>query len=302
MVAYFEHLASKQTMREHIFAIEEPETYLHPSAQEDLLKSIIKISENSQFFITTHSPIFAGATNGENSILVSKNASGVSQYNRGSEDIIQKIISELGIKPDHNLIRECKFLVFAEGADDVKFLNIAARTLLDKDLSKDGIVCLIGGGSSLSNYADLDLFKQIHGEKYAVIVDGDNGDERKQIEKVKIKSKCDSDGALFKQLSKREIENFCPPEKIKECYISEIRSKEGAESINPRITKIDKTTLTIDDDTDVEKYLKDQGINGFKNGMNIKVFESMDISDWESVDGDNEIKTFLESVYERIER
>lgn len=37
MVAYFEYLASKKAVSNQIFAIEEPETYLHPSAQEDLL-------------------------------------------------------------------------------------------------------------------------------------------------------------------------------------------------------------------------------------------------------------------------
>ena len=52
MVAYFEYLASKKATKNQIFAIEEPETYLHPSAQEDLLNSIVKISKNSQFFLT----------------------------------------------------------------------------------------------------------------------------------------------------------------------------------------------------------------------------------------------------------
>ncbi len=91
MVAYFEYLASKKNVANQIFAIEEPETYLHPSAQEDLLNSIIRISENSQFFLTTHSPVFAGATNGENSILVTKDDQGISHYQKGGDDIIKKL-------------------------------------------------------------------------------------------------------------------------------------------------------------------------------------------------------------------
>lgn len=50
MVAYFEYLANKKSIKNQIFAIEEPETYLHPSAQQDLLNSIVRISEDSQFF------------------------------------------------------------------------------------------------------------------------------------------------------------------------------------------------------------------------------------------------------------
>ena len=300
MVAYFEYLANKKGTQNQIFAIEEPEAYLHPEAQEDLLKSIIEISKDSQFFLTTHSPVFAGATNGDNSILVTKDEKGISHYEKGSEDIIQKIISELGIRPDYNLIKRSKFLIFVEGQDDVLFLRHLAKKLLNKDLIDDGIACVIGGGSSLANYADLDLFKHINGVKYAVLVDGDNGDEVKQKEKDKIKERCDSDGAIFCKLKKREIENYCCPEKIKECYISEIKLKEGEQSQNPRIEEIEAMTLTIDDDIDVEKYLKENGLNGFKKGMNIKVIEAMSIEDWNRVDTHNEIKEFLESIYSKL--
>lgn len=300
MVAYFEYLASKKAAKNQIFAIEEPETYLHPSAQEDLLNSIIEISKHSQFFLTTHSPVFAGATNGDNSTLVTKDERGVSHYEKGTEDIVQKIIIELGIRPDYNLIKRSKFLIFVEGQDDVLFLRCVAQKLLSKDLVADEIACVIGGGSSLSNYADLDLFKHINGVKYAVLVDGDNGDVSKQKEKEKIKARCDTDGALFHKLSKREIENYCCPEKIKECYVADIKEKEGIASQNSRIGEIEALTLTIDKDIDVEKYLKDQGLNGFKKDINIKVFKTMDTDDWNRTDNTNEVKTFIETIYSKL--
>jgi predicted ATP-dependent endonuclease of OLD family len=289
MVAYFEYLANKKGAKNQIFAIEEPETYLHPSAQEDLLNSIIEISKTSQFFLTTHSPVFAGATNGDNSILVTKDEKGVSHYERGTENLINKIISELGIRPDYNLLKQSKFLVFVEGRDDVHFLRYTAKSILSKDLIDDKIACVIGGGSSLANYADLDLFKHINGARYAVLVDGDNGDETKQKEKEKIKKRCETDGALFYKLSKREIENYCCPEKIKECYMN-IMSKDEKE-------KIMKLTLNIDSNTDVDKYLKEMGLNGFKKGINIEVFKNMNLNDWNKMDTSNEIKTFIETIY-----
>jgi putative ATP-dependent endonuclease of OLD family len=39
-----------------LFFIDEPETFLHPQAQNKLLDALEKISENSQIFIVTHSP------------------------------------------------------------------------------------------------------------------------------------------------------------------------------------------------------------------------------------------------------
>jgi predicted ATP-dependent endonuclease of OLD family len=137
MVAYFEYLASKKNVQNQIFAIEDPETYLHPSAQEDLLNSIIKISDSAQFFLTTHSPIFAGATGGENSILVTKDPNGISHYEKDNQDIIDQIIEELGIKPDYNLLEETKYLIFVEGKDDIHFLNAYAKTVLGKHLESD---------------------------------------------------------------------------------------------------------------------------------------------------------------------
>ena len=300
MVAYFEYLANKKEAKNQIFAIEEPETFLHPSAQEDLLKSIIEISETSQFFLTTHSPVFAGATNGADLVLVTKNNSGISKYEKDSGDIINKTITELGIRPDYSLIKRSKFLVFVEGQDDVLFLRCLAKKILNKDLVADEIACVIGGGSSLANYADLDLFKHINGAKYAVLVDGDNGNVIKQKEKDKIKQRCDSDEAIFFKLSKREIENYCCSEKIKECYVAKIKSKEGEASQNPRIAEIEGLTLTIDENTDVEKYLNENNLNGFKKEMNIKVIEAMSVDDWNSTDTSNEIKSFIESIYTKI--
>lgn len=299
MVAYFEYLASKNSVSNQIFAIEEPETYLHPSAQEDLLESIIKISESSQFFLTTHSPIFAGATDGENSFLVTKDERGISQYEKGGEDIIETIIAELGIRPDYNLLKNTKYIVFVEGPDDVQFINIAAKKLLGKEMISDGIACVIGGGSSLSNYADLDLFKVIpnRSDKYAVLVDGDNGDEIKQREKDKIKERCENDGALFCMMNKREIENYCKPEKIKTCYINGIKEEEGDGSQNPRIGEIEALEIEITADLDVEKFLREKGLLKFKSGKNIDVLEAMTEEEWQAVDQNSQIKEFIEKVY-----
>ncbi|NOX65221.1 MAG: AAA family ATPase [Chlorobi bacterium] len=304
MVAYFEYLANKKNIKNQIFAIEEPETYLHPSAQEDLLNSIIKISENAQFFLTTHSPVFAGATGGENSILVTKNSSGISSYEKGNQNIIDQIIKELGIKPDYNLLEETKYLIFVEGKDDIHFLNAYAKTVLDKNLEEDKILCVIGGGGSLKNYADLDLFKKLKGNNlYSVLVDGDDNKNGKDKWCEKIKNKCETDEAEFKKLSKREIENYCHPDRIKNCIIENIKKKEGEETQNPKITELETITITINNDTDVEKYLEKQEIcKNFKNGLNIDVFNNMTKDEWKATDNEEEIKKFIEGIYERINK
>jgi len=285
MVAYFEYLASKKSISNQIFAIEEPETYLHPSAQEGLLNSIIKISENSQFFLTTHSPVFAGATEGKNSILVTKDKEGISHYSKEDENIIEQIIYELGIRPDYNLLKETKYLIFVEGKDDIHFLNTYAKTVLNKDLEKDRILCVIGGGGSLKNYADLDLFKKLKGNNfYAVMIDGDTKKNGKEKWCERIKAKCDRDGAEFKKLTKREIENYCHPQAI--CR---------------KCVGLNASNITIDDEIDVPKHLKNLGlVQNFKNDLNIEVFKEMTKAEWEIMDPVEEIKEFIETIYKKI--
>lgn len=286
MVAYFEYLANKKSIKNQIFAIEEPETYLHPSAQQDLLNSIARISEYSQFFLTTHSPVFAGATDGKNSILVTKDKFGISHYSSEELDIIDQIINELGIRPDYNLLEEIKYLIFVEGVDDIYFLKTYAKTVLNKDLENDKILCVIGGGGSLKNYADLNLFKKLKGNnRYSVMVDGDDLLNGKGKWCERIKAKCDEDTADFKKLSKREIENYCHPQAI--CR---------------KCTDLDISQITIQDDTDVATHLKGIGlVKNFKNDLNIEVFNEMTKEEWEQTDSNNEIKEFIEAIYTKIQ-
>lgn len=286
MVAYFEYLANKKSIKNQIFAIEEPETYLHPSAQQDLLNSIVRISEDSQFFLTTHSPVFAGATDGKNSILVTKDEFGISHYSREEQNIIDQIINELGIRPDYNLLKEIKYLIFVEGIDDIHFLKTYARTVLNKALEDDKILCVIGGGGSLKNYADLNLFKKLKGNNlYSVMVDGDDQSNGKGKWCERIKAKCDEDTADFKKLSKREIENYCHPQAI--CR---------------KCTDLDISKIAIQDETDVAKHLKEIGlVKNFKNDLNIEVFNEMTKEEWEQADSNNEIKGFIEAIYTKIQ-
>jgi predicted ATP-dependent endonuclease of OLD family len=286
MVAYFEYLANKKSIKNQIFAIEEPETYLHPSAQQDLLNSIVRISEDSQFFLTTHSPVFAGATDGKNSILVTKDEFGISHYSREEQNIIDQIINELGIRPDYNLLKEIKYLIFVEGVDDIHFLKTYARTVLNKALEDDKILCVIGGGGSLKNYADLNLFKKLKGNNlYSVMVDGDDQSNGKGKWCERIKAKCDEDTADFKKLSKREIENYCHPQAI--CR---------------KCTDLDISKIAIQDETDVAKHLKEIGlVKNFKNDLNIEVFNEMTKEEWEQTDSNNEIKGFIEAIYTKIQ-
>jgi len=230
--------------------------------------------------------VFAGATDGKNSILVTKDDFGISHYSKNDDQgIIKQIINELGIRPDYNLLEEIKYLIFVEGIDDIHFLNAYAKTVLQKNLENDKILCVIGGGASLKNFADLNLFKKLKcNNLYSVMVDGDDKKNGKEKWCERIKATCDNDGAGFKKLSKREIENYCHPNAI--CRIC---------------SDLDASNIAITDDTDVPKHLKELGLlNKFKNDLNIKVFDEMTKNEWEEMDTSGELKDFIEKIYKKI--
>ncbi|MBU1075711.1 MAG: hypothetical protein KKH98_00365, partial [Spirochaetes bacterium] len=102
---------------------------------------------------------------------------------------------------------------------------------------------------------------------------------------VRIQEKCNCDGADFKKLSKREIENFCHPHAI--CRIC---------------SKLNADSISINDHTDVPKHLKELGLNkDFKNDLNIEVFNEMTKIEWEEMDALGEIKNFIGAIYSKIQ-
>jgi len=300
MVAYFEYLASKITTDNSIFVIEEPEIYLHPSAQSDLLDSIQTISKKNQFILSTHSPIFAWATEGKNSILVRKDE-WKSTYNQWDNYILEAIVEELGILPDYNLLKNVKHIIFVEWKDDIYFIKYYAQTVLGKDIEDDGIQCCIGWWSALKNYADLDLFKKLCPSKqYSVMLDWDWWDMSKNSTKEAIRYKCAQDWWTYFELSRREIENYCHADAIKRVYIEIINDQNPLKEDRSR--QITEYEIIIDESIDVENYLnKFDFTKKFKdNHFNIKTFESMTKEERTLTDSKEEVKKFIEHIYENL--
>ncbi len=120
MVARFRYLAEKNNGNNVIYLIEEPEAFLHPSAQNDLLNALKELSEDNQVIITTHSPVFAGATNTDSIILSKRDTQTIYQVatEENKEEFIFNIVEELGIKPSFNLRDKHEKILFVESLND----------------------------------------------------------------------------------------------------------------------------------------------------------------------------------------
>jgi predicted ATP-dependent endonuclease of OLD family len=286
MVARFRYLAEKNKGKNIIYLIEEPETYLHPSAQEDLLTAFRDLSDDNQIIVTTHSPIFAGATDRSAILLCRKDGQSVYEYatpeNRA--EFVDKIVLELGIKPSYNLRDYHEKIVFVESSNDSKFFEIICEKLLDKSILRRGKILVLpfGGGEDIDSFLNIDYFDASGRELY-LIIDSDKhiGNEAKQKQRAedfmkKPKSKA---YVLFRSC----IENYYHPRAFERVYelpentFDFIKPEESAK-------KYVKSIVTAKDLN-----------NNIKEKNNFKVFNAMTKDEWKEV-VESELVEFLSMI------
>lgn len=186
MMSYFEYLAEtdrNDSTQQIIFGFEEPETFLHPSAQEFLFEKLNSLTENGYQVITsTHSPTIVGHTKQNNIIHISKTDN---VYSVNQNDISYKEIAiDLGIKPDNTftpLFSTSRLLFLVEGIDDAKAMHHNANLykqagLIDETFEEMNInIIPIGGCDSVKHWINLDLFTKLE-KPFYIFLDSDKPD------------------------------------------------------------------------------------------------------------------------------
>jgi len=198
-----------------IYAIEEPETSLHPDLQIKLVNSLIELSKkaNYQVILTTHSPALIRLFE-TNHIKYVEKVEGKSKVFDFSEEIAGKIIENLGLLPEISKVVLC-----VEGTTDELFLkninqNIEElRKIIDlEDCIKNGLLAIIPmNGSNLKGWINRYALKNTNVIEYHLY---DRDDDEKYKEQIKIVNSR-KDGSKARLTKKREIENYVPKEIIK---------------------------------------------------------------------------------------
>ncbi|MCZ2129003.1 MAG: AAA family ATPase [Bacteroidia bacterium] len=222
MMSYFEYLAeAKRTdaTQPIIFGFEEPETFLHPSAQENLFTKLSSLSESGYQVITsTHSPNIVGNTKRHNIIHVSK-PDNVYTINQTNIDY-KALAIDLGIKPDNTftpLFSTSRLLFLVEGIDDVnamhhnasqyKAAGLIPNTFLELNIN----IIPIGGCDSVQHWINLDLFTKLE-KPYFIFLDSD---KETAAEPSKNEANLISYGLVsgtdFLISRKRNLENYIHP-------------------------------------------------------------------------------------------
>lgn len=276
MVARFRYLAQKSKGNNIIYLIEEPETFLHPTAQQDLLNALKELSNENQVVTTTHSPVFAGATHIEGVVLCTK----ITQSNyenavEGNERaFLFKIIDELGIKPSFNLRDNHESILFVESTNDMKFYDIICRKLLGFNLIGNPKVLVLpfGGGTDIDSFLNLDYFDN-SGRKLFLLIDSDKQQNKQNSQYQKAqdytnRKKNSQAYVIFRSC----IENYYHPRCIERVYDCD-------EGTFPYFSPEDNVRIVIKDVV-AEKLLGNKNI---KEKNNFNVFDNMTIDEWKEV-------------------
>lgn len=183
MMSYFEYLAETERTNEAqqiIFGFEEPETFLHPSAQSNLFDKLNSLAENGfQVIVSTHSPTICGNAKKHHIIHVSKPNN---VYTINQEEINYKVLAiDLGIKPDNTftpLFSTSRLLLLVEGIDDVNALHHKAKLYKQAGLIPNTFeeisvnIIPIGGCGGVKHWVNLDLFTKLE-KPFFIFLDSD---------------------------------------------------------------------------------------------------------------------------------
>ncbi len=183
MMSYFEYLAETErtdATQQIIFGFEEPETFLHPSAQENLFDKLSSLSDNGfQVITSTHSPTIVGNTKRHNIIHISK-PNNTYTLNQIAIDY-KELAIDLGIKPDNTftpLFSTSRLLFLVEGIDDVNAMHHKATLYKQAGLIPQTFEQLnvniipIGGCGGVKHWVNLDLFTKLE-KPFYIFLDSD---------------------------------------------------------------------------------------------------------------------------------
>jgi putative ATP-dependent endonuclease of OLD family len=147
LVAMLQYLAD-QSRRSLVLAVEEPETFLHPAAQEIVRGHLEELAKKSTvtLLVTTHSPYVISRLPNAQVTELRKLPSGSTSFSRsarGSDDLVEVLGSlyrDIGlagaIERSLKIPHDARAVVVTEGYTDGAFINAACKALGRMELIK----------------------------------------------------------------------------------------------------------------------------------------------------------------------
>ncbi len=168
--------------RSVVFAVEEPESFLHPAAQEQLRDDLEALSKNANvtMLVTTHSPFIPSRKSDAQLVALSKDASGstrVAGSAAGDAERTALVLSLFRHAAQPELLEraakaDARGLLVLEGYTDAAYLRLAARCL-GRESVLDGIELIYEEGAKKAARRGILLKDELPSTPMMVLFDDD---------------------------------------------------------------------------------------------------------------------------------
>jgi predicted ATP-dependent endonuclease of OLD family len=201
-----------------IIMMEEPESHLHPGAQEILLNEMIQRVDKSTIFMTTHSPVFI--RDHDVAVHVISNPDGKNATGRTlSKHDLHEAVHLIGSRPGH--LVQADIAIYVEGKYGAVVIEKWLEKWPDRMAVLEHLYLVIASinpdelGAKDSDKEILNLNKLT--PNMVVFVDRDNApsDTEPKATRKQLKKYCTENAIPFTMTDKRQIEDYFPEAKIK---------------------------------------------------------------------------------------
>ncbi|MBX3219219.1 MAG: ATP-dependent endonuclease [Labilithrix sp.] len=162
----------------YVFLFEEPELYLHPSAQRSLFRALAALSGSHHVFVTTHSPLFFDADKTTTFVKLTKDVATDGQRPFAKcrhvdlSELDQRLRMQAICFENNSIAFFSRAVVLVEGVSDALVIPHLARLVHDdKGFDRTNLaLCRVEGKSSIKRYRE---FFDSFGVRVFVIADLD---------------------------------------------------------------------------------------------------------------------------------
>jgi putative ATP-dependent endonuclease of OLD family len=220
-----EFLGSGQVGKHVVLALEEPEAFLHPGAQKDIISTLHHFAKQTQIMITTHSPLMLNRESSYSNILVD-----VREENGNPQTVIRSRLKSRELWSPFREALGCaledylpfgQVNLFVEGESDsillkgiIERLDEFDRGDLKKRCSNLRFVIMAGANNALSFYGLYRAFL-VH-QRAVILLDGD-GPGRQAADQLKRRFSLRDNVDYIVLEKERELEHLCAKEHFDAC-------------------------------------------------------------------------------------
>ena len=195
---------------------EEPESHLHPGAQDTLIDLMEKNVKESMIFLTTHSPVFVRPSD-KIAVNAITNTDGKSATGRTlSSSDFNQVINIIGSRPGH--LAQADIVLYVEGKRGAEVVEEWLEKWTKRETVLSHLELLVqpfNADEVGSDDFDLDKLKLVS-PNMIIFVDKDNdeGDDKPKKTRITLGKKCKAGEITFIITEKRQIDDYFPKELV----------------------------------------------------------------------------------------